>query len=402
MLITTFENYSELLFLFYRATHIPVSLYRDQEQLVSYVAVAISPDPAALYLKNAFSAEKRKETNLFYTSRHGIYCGLVLIKGTDFQIAVGPVSSVPPTAQQCSEILSDIGLPFSHKRELLYTLQKTPVLDFGRFLSLLKLLDLCINEVRDTPTDANEAEVNPPIERYEAESANVYHDTLELENNVLCAIRHGKTEELYRLLVNVPVSGAASGITAATPLRIIKNAFVTSAALASRAAIQVGLDYDYALSLTDFYVSKMEELKDEQEVAPLLGKMLLDLCSRVAELNKPKDCSPLTLAVLDDVNRHLRETLTVQDIAERLKKSSSYISHTFEKDMHLPLKQYILQKKIKEAQWMLAATKGRLSDIAARLGFSSQSHFQTVFKRVTDMTPDAYRQSVNGKLTDTL
>lgn len=49
--------------------------------------------------------------------------------------------------------------------------------------------------------------------------------------------------------------------------------------------------------------------------------------------------------------------------------------------------------KVAEARRLLRFTDQELGEIAALLGFSSQSHFQTVFKQITGETPMAYRRS---------
>lgn len=240
--------------------------------------------------------------------------------------------------------------------------------------------------------DADERSDFEPFEKFDNDLYGVQHNSFEIEMKILHAIENGRKDDLLALLLHVPSSNAASGITAPDHLRIIKNTFISSATLTSRAAVRAGLDYEFALTLSDSYISKVEGLKNESEIPPLLGKMMQDFCIRVAELNKPKDCSPLTVAILDDVGRHLYEALTVADISTRLHKSPSYISRTFEKDMNLPLKQYILRQKIKEAQWLLISKDHSISDISMRLGFSSQPHFQTAFKKISGISPNTYRQ----------
>lgn len=397
-----FEKHAELLQRFYHSFHIPVSLYLLDEPLLSYVAVAISPDPAALYLKNAFAADSVGSEKPFYTNHHGIYCGMVYIHETNYRILVGPVSSIPPTPKQCSDILSDIDLPFSRKKDLLYALKKTPLFDSGRFLSLLKFIDFIVNGSAEAPIDADEKNDFEPFEKQENDLYNVQHNSFEIETKILYVIKNGRTADLLNLLQRFQRSNISYGIIAQDSIRIQKNVFVASAALISRTAIRAGLDYEYALTLSDSYISKMELLKNELDIFPLLGKMMLDFCIHVAELNKPKDCSPLTMAILDDVGRHLYETLTVADISNRLGKSPSYVSRTFEKDMNLPLKQYILRQKIKEAQWLLISKDHSISDISMQLGFSSQPHFQTAFKKIAGISPNTYRQRYSTVEADEL
>jgi AraC-like DNA-binding protein len=45
---------------------------------------------------------------------------------------------------------------------------------------------------------------------------------------------------------------------------------------------------------------------------------------------------------------------------------------------------------------MLRTTPEPIAHIAAAVGFASQSHFTTVFKRMTGATPRAYRSDFGG------
>jgi len=59
------------------------------------------------------------------------------------------------------------------------------------------------------------------------------------------------------------------------------------------------------------------------------------------------------------------------------------------------LSQYILNEKILEAQRLLQFTNKSLVEITMHLNFSSQSHFQRVFKKVKDETPMQFRLKNN-------
>lgn len=52
---------------------------------------------------------------------------------------------------------------------------------------------------------------------------------------------------------------------------------------------------------------------------------------------------------------------------------------------------FILKAKIAEAKQLLRFTNSSLSEITFILSFSSQSYFQTQFKKVLGMTPLEYR-----------
>ena len=56
--------------------------------------------------------------------------------------------------------------------------------------------------------------------------------------------------------------------------------------------------------------------------------------------------------------------------------------------------QYILKCKIERAKELLKNPLLSIADISYSLSFSSQSHFTTVFRRFTGITPNTYRQNL--------
>jgi AraC-like DNA-binding protein len=79
-------------------------------------------------------------------------------------------------------------------------------------------------------------------------------------------------------------------------------------------------------------------------------------------------------------------------IAEEVGLSPEYLSSKFKKVTGINLPNFINQKKIQEAQKLLAFTSMSLSDISESLAFSNQSYFQAIFKKVTGITPLSYRK----------
>jgi AraC-like DNA-binding protein len=60
--------------------------------------------------------------------------------------------------------------------------------------------------------------------------------------------------------------------------------------------------------------------------------------------------------------------------------------------------QYILQRKIERAKYLMTETDQLLTHIAFDLSFSSYSNFCSVFKRLTGFNPDAYRKLHSVKI----
>jgi AraC family transcriptional regulator len=63
----------------------------------------------------------------------------------------------------------------------------------------------------------------------------------------------------------------------------------------------------------------------------------------------------------------------------------------FKQSMGVSPNQYMLERRVERAKALLARTELPIADIALRVGFSSQSHFATTFRRLAGATPRVYR-----------
>lgn len=93
----------------------------------------------------------------------------------------------------------------------------------------------------------------------------------------------------------------------------------------------------------------------------------------------------------EEVRRRLHTKVTVEELAKSLDLSPSYLSRMFHKEQGITITDYVAQEKIRAAQNMLLTTDLSYEAIAYELGFSSQSYFGAVFKRLTGVTPREYR-----------
>ena len=84
---------------------------------------------------------------------------------------------------------------------------------------------------------------------------------------------------------------------------------------------------------------------------------------------------------------------SVKELSKTFHVNSSYLSTLFSESTHINLKQYLTTKKIAVAKNLLLKDLP-ISDIAYECGFSSCSHFISVFKQFTGKTPREYRSDV--------
>lgn len=87
-----------------------------------------------------------------------------------------------------------------------------------------------------------------------------------------------------------------------------------------------------------------------------------------------------------------REQISVQDMAALLGISSGHFTTCFKASFGLTPHQYVIKLRLDEAELCLRNTDMPIGEVAARLGFSSQSHLTTAFRKYRGLTPKEIRR----------
>ncbi|WP_407154189.1 helix-turn-helix domain-containing protein [Bradyrhizobium sp. STM 3557] len=97
--------------------------------------------------------------------------------------------------------------------------------------------------------------------------------------------------------------------------------------------------------------------------------------------------------VLQYVDDHLSAKITLQDLASVAGLSRMHFAAQFRAAIGLRPHDYLLKRRIERAQELLKQSNVSLVDVALTVGFQTQAHFTTVFKRFTGDTPHQWRSA---------
>jgi AraC-like DNA-binding protein/mannose-6-phosphate isomerase-like protein (cupin superfamily) len=100
----------------------------------------------------------------------------------------------------------------------------------------------------------------------------------------------------------------------------------------------------------------------------------------------------LTRAISVYLDGHYTESLRMDDLCTAFHLSRSYLSTLFKQETGLSPKQYLMLRRIGEAQSMLAETDRPIGEIEEALGFSGSVHFSSTFKKYIGISPREYRK----------
>jgi AraC family transcriptional regulator len=98
--------------------------------------------------------------------------------------------------------------------------------------------------------------------------------------------------------------------------------------------------------------------------------------------------------VLDYVETHLEDDLTVGDLAIVANVSLFHFARAFHISTGRPPHAYVSERRLDHARRMLTYGNETLCEIALACRFSSQSNFTKAFRKATGVSPGFYRRSV--------
>lgn len=93
------------------------------------------------------------------------------------------------------------------------------------------------------------------------------------------------------------------------------------------------------------------------------------------------------------IDKHYMEPITLQSMGEALHISPYYLSHVFKQMSGYSPVQYLLRRRIGEAQTLLITTDLSITRIAEMVGYDTQSYFNLQFTKNVGMPPNKFRQN---------
>lgn len=125
----------------------------------------------------------------------------------------------------------------------------------------------------------------------------------------------------------------------------------------------------------------------------LLVKVLALAEGRATEPVSEDEPHALGYRVKEYVDRHYMEPITLQSIGKALHYSPYYLSHIFKEMSGYSPVQYLLRRRIGEAQTLLINTDLPISKIAEQVGYETQSYFNLQFTKHVGMPPKRFREN---------
>lgn len=105
----------------------------------------------------------------------------------------------------------------------------------------------------------------------------------------------------------------------------------------------------------------------------------------------------LVINAMNYINKHYTQNIKIRELAEYLHINYSYFSTYFKSHTGQNITSYINQVRITEAKRLLVQTDMMISHVGTEVGYSDHNYFSKVFKKITKLTPNAYRKKYGSR-----
>lgn len=180
------------------------------------------------------------------------------------------------------------------------------------------------------------------------------------------------------------------------PLHNKQYLFVAATTLATRYAIEGGMDAETAYIASDLFIQRADKATTAAEIYEIHKEMLTYYVKQVATAQRQTVLSKPVIQCMDYIYYHLHEPINGEILADVTGLNRSYLSSLFHKETKVTISDYIMSKKMEAVENMLKYSDYSLTEISEFLNFSSYSYLARVFKEQHGMTPKEYRTRYFG------
>ncbi len=388
------ETRIHLLRMFHYATGIPV------EMLVRNAVVYSLPEvvPCAARITDdasLFPVPYPNDRAVQYLSTPAFETFFLLATQDGVLLRAGPVLQAPVQPERLAPLIRAGLLPFRNKAVLAAFYAACPVLDdrhlfySGKLLETLFLSEQTLSDITEVEPDTG-APINDSYysQTLDYRTRQFQHVPYAIEMEICRMIANGDTVSSKHILRDINRLPRAK--LANTPVRSLKNSLICSCTFMARAAISGGVKPDEAFTLSDAFIQRIEAAPTTNHLSGFEAEMIEGFTTRVQTARDSRHSSTVS-QIMEFIDAHLSEPITLADIAAAVYHNPNYLSGLFKRETGETIHNYIIRRRIEEAEYFVRHSNDPIADIAAFYQFCSQSHFVQCFRKIVGQTPGTCR-----------
>lgn len=176
---------------------------------------------------------------------------------------------------------------------------------------------------------------------------------------------------------------------------LLKSLVLELVVMMSRSAVEAGGDPGTLLGANYSSFATLARIEGEEELCAWLVEMLERIMDAI-HTHHGYPISVMVGAAVQHMEQHLGEDLSRDDVARIACLSPAHFSRVVKQTFGQSFTDLLTQMRVDRAREMLVLSEHSIIRIALECGFSDQSYFTKVFKKLTGQTPGEYRRARQG------
>lgn len=127
-----------------------------------------------------------------------------------------------------------------------------------------------------------------------------------------------------------------------------------------------------------------------------LQELLIHLCQAQNIQKRAEEKSPLLLALIAYIRKHLSSAIDIDALAKEVALSRSSLYRFFKRELGLSPQQLIVAERLKKAKELLQNKELKIQEVAFASGFEDGNYFARLFKQLEGISPSEYRSCSLG------
>lgn len=333
-------------------------------------------------------------------------CLLLPTSGAHRGMVIGPCLTSPMSDQRIMTIGEQLGISPQKQRYLREYYHALPImLPDGTASVMLKALceliwqtpSYSVKEVSAEGFSSPHRPIAESVETGGISETTVNIKAMELrysfENELMRAVMLGQSGMEEQFLT--AFSSDALEKRVANPLRNAKNYSIIMNTLLRKAAEKGGVHPVYLDRASSNIAGRIEDMTSAEDTAELMRDIFSTYCLLVRR-HSVRQYSTVVKRAMLTVDADVSAELSSGIIAREQGISSGYLSTVFRKETGKTLSEFIRERRMERAEYLLATTDLQIQTVALYCGIMDVQYFTKLFKRQTGLTPTEYRHSRKG------
>ena len=314
---------------------------------------------------------------------------------------IGPYLSAPLSSKDIFEIGEKVGLTLDAQKLLKEYYLSVPILPESD--SIFLLMDAFCERIWQTPSfaivDVNKTHLTPVLsigtathgESFDEIEASIkmMEARYSFENELIRAVAFGQQHK--ENLLAAAFNDQLFERRASDPIRNAKNYCIIMNTLLRKAAEQGGVHPIYIDRLSSKFAIKIEQISDIRVISGFMKEMFSSYCRLVYKHSMTR-YSPIVKKTILIIDSDISAELSLNNLSKKQGISDGYLATIFKKETGKTVSEYIKDKRIDYAKYLLGTTHLQIQTVALYCGIMDVQYFSKIFKKKTGKTPKQYRE----------